>query len=74
MSNKNKTNKIHDTHFIFATTRGSMNACMELVGFSTSNRVENHWHRGSNEGKVWRAIPFFYISKRASYNRGLDEK
>ena len=20
-----------------------MNACMELVGFSTSNKVKNHW-------------------------------
>ena len=29
-------------HFIFPTTKGSMNACMELVGFSTSNKVKNH--------------------------------
>ena len=24
-----------------------MNACMELVGFSTSNKVKNHWARGN---------------------------
>ena len=41
LSNKSEKNKIHDTHFIFATTKGSMNACMELVGFSTSNKVKN---------------------------------
>ena len=34
--------KIHDTHFIFPSTKGSMNACIELVGFSTSNKVRNH--------------------------------
>ena len=34
--------KIHDTHFIFATTKDSMNACMELIGFCTSNKVKNH--------------------------------
>ena len=28
--------------FIFQTTNGSMDACMELVGFSTSNKVKNH--------------------------------
>ena len=41
LSNKSKNNKIHDTHFFFPTTKGSMNACMELVGFSTSNKVKN---------------------------------
>ena len=45
LSDKNKINKIHDTHFICPTTKGSMNACMELVGFSTSNMVENHCGR-----------------------------
>ena len=39
---ENKINKIHDAHSIFPTTKGSMNACMELVGFSTSNKVNNH--------------------------------
>ena len=29
-------------YFIFPTMKGSMNACMELVGFSTSNKVKNH--------------------------------
>ena len=23
--------------------KDSMNACMELIGFSTSNKVKNHW-------------------------------
>ena len=43
-SNKSKINKIHNTHFIFPSTKGSMNACMERVGFSTS-KVKNHWIR-----------------------------
>ena len=42
LSNKSKINKIHDTHFIFPTPKGSINACMELVGFSISNEVKNH--------------------------------
>ena len=29
--------------FIFPTTKGSMNACMEHVGFRTSKKVKNHW-------------------------------
>ena len=29
------------THFIFPTTKGSMNAFLELVGFTTSNKVRN---------------------------------
>ena len=41
-SNKSKKDKILDTHFIFPTTQGSINACMELVGFSTSDKVKNH--------------------------------
>ena len=32
-------------YFSFPTMKGSMNACMELVGFSTSNKVKNHWSR-----------------------------
>ena len=34
--------KIHDTLFIFPTTKCLMNACMELVAFSTSNKVKNY--------------------------------
>ena len=49
LSNKTKKNKIHGTHFIFPTTKGSMNACMELVGFNTSNKVKNHC-RGTHAG------------------------
>ena len=34
------------------TTKGSMNACMELMGSSTSNKVKNHCiiciYKGSN--------------------------
>ena len=33
------------THSIFPTTEDSMNACMELVGFSASNKVKNRWAR-----------------------------
>ena len=40
LSNKNKINKIHDTHFIFPTVKGLMNVSMELVGFSTSSKVK----------------------------------
>ncbi len=29
-------------HFVLPTTKGSMNACMELVGFSVSSKVKNH--------------------------------
>ena len=42
-SNKNKIYKIHDIYFIFPTTKGYVNACMELVGLSTFNNVKNHW-------------------------------
>ena len=42
---KVKNKKIHDTNFIFRTTNDSMNACMEFVGFSTSNKVKNHCSR-----------------------------
>ena len=42
MMSFSKINTIHDTHFILPTTKGSMNACMELLGFSTSNKVKNH--------------------------------
>ena len=45
LSDKTKIKKIHDSHFIFPITRSSMNACMELVRFSTSNNVKNHWYR-----------------------------
>ena len=39
----NKTKKIiHNTHFILPITKGSINAWIKLVGFSTSNRVKNH--------------------------------
>ena len=31
--------------FVGLRIEGSMNACMELVGFSTSNKVKNHWAR-----------------------------
>ena len=34
-----------ESTFIFTTTKGSMNACMELVGLSTSNNVQNHRFR-----------------------------
>ena len=30
------------THFIFPIMKGSMSACMELVGNGTSNKVKNH--------------------------------
>ena len=52
MSNKSKK-KIHDTNFNFATTKGSMNACMELVGFSTSNKVRNHCSRAFRTAVDW---------------------
>ena len=39
-------------HFIFATMKGSMNACMELVGFSTSNKVKNHWPNINANGNI----------------------
>jgi len=32
-------------HFIFPTTKGSMNACMELVGLNTSTRVKNRCNK-----------------------------
>jgi len=47
LNNNSKINKIQDTHFIFQTTNGLMNACMELVGFSNSNKVKNHWSNSS---------------------------
>ena len=31
--------------FVGLRIEGSMNACMELVGFSTSNKVKNHCSR-----------------------------
>ena len=49
LSNKSKKNIIHDTHFIFPTTKGSINAWWtdELAWFSTLNKVKNHWYRRS---------------------------
>ena len=47
LSNKSKRNKIHDTYFVFPNNKGSINACMEIVGFSTSNKVKNHCSRDS---------------------------
>ena len=32
-------------HYIFPTTKGPMNACMELVGLNTYNRVKNHCNK-----------------------------
>ena len=42
------TNKIHTyvskkSYFIFPITKGSVNALMKLAGFSTSNKLKNHW-------------------------------
>ena len=34
--------RIKKAHFIFPTTKGSMNACMELVGSSSSKNIKNH--------------------------------
>ena len=34
-------------HFIFQTTKGSMNACLELMGLSVSNKVKSHCGRQS---------------------------
>lgn len=31
------------SYFIFPIKKGSVNAHMKLVGFSTSNKVKNHW-------------------------------
>ena len=45
LSNNSKKYKIYGTHFIFPTTKGSMNACIKLVAFSTSNKVKNHCFR-----------------------------
>ena len=39
LSNKSKINEIHIAHFIFQSTKGSMNAFVELVGFSTATRL-----------------------------------
>ena len=57
----NKKHKIHDTHIIFATTKGSMNACMELVGFSTSDKVKN------------REVAYFWYVPllRCAFNNGV---
>lgn len=40
------------SYFIFPITKGSVNARMKLAGFSTSNKVKNHWPRGP-----WRTDP-----------------
>ena len=42
LRNKSKINKIDDTYLIFPATKDSMNACTEIMGFSTSNKVNNH--------------------------------
>ena len=57
LSNRNKINKIHDTHFIFSTTKRSMNACMELVGFSTSIRLRTTALKGGT------GLKFLFFSK-----------
>ena len=37
--------------FVGLRIEGSMNACMELVGFSTSNKVKNHCFRRRKMGE-----------------------
>ena len=47
-TNKIYTYVLKKSYFIFPITimKGSVNALMKLAGFSTSNKVKNHW---SNE-------------------------
>ena len=39
-------------HLIFPALKVSMNACMDPVGFSISNKVWNHYNRDSISNKV----------------------
>ena len=40
---RNSTLMKYISYFIFPITKGSVNALMKLAGFSTSNKVKNHW-------------------------------
>ena len=42
-TNKIYTYVLKKSYFIFPITKGSVNALMKLAGFSTSNKVKNHW-------------------------------
>ena len=44
-TNKIYTYVLKKSYFIFPITKGSVNALMKLAGFSTSNKVKNHWFR-----------------------------
>ena len=44
-TNKIYTYVLKKSYFIFPFTKGSVNALMKLAGFSTSNKVRNHWVR-----------------------------
>ena len=43
--NKIYTYVLKNSYFICPITKGSVNALMKLAGFSTSNKVKNHWFK-----------------------------
>ena len=53
-------------HFILPSTKGSMNACMELMGFSASNKVKNHWNRFNENEKCPKMSVKYYITEASS--------
>ena len=42
-TNKIYTYVLKNSYFTFPNTTGSVTALMKLAGFSTSNKVKNHW-------------------------------
>jgi len=63
----------NEAHFIFPPKEGSMNACMEIVAFSTSNKVKasfildrNRTKRSGPSGPINRGILAGVQTKRIS--------
>ena len=49
-TNKIYTYVLKKSYFlVFPITKGSVNALMKLAGFSTSNKVNNHWFKENTE-------------------------
>ena len=70
-TNKIYTYVLKKSYFIFPITKGSVDALMKLAGFNISNKVKNHWYRGSvcgrNRNVIERRSGFNNVCVRQSF-------
>ena len=45
-----------NAHIIFSTSKGLMNACIELVGLSISNKAKNHCIKSISYYRLWELL------------------